>query len=65
MKNAGVYAKTIVAALGGIITAVAPYLSGYRWWPAIPAALTVVSVFLVPNAAPAPPAPPPAVPPKP
>jgi hypothetical protein len=64
MKNAGVYSKAIVAALGGIVTAVAPYLAMYRWWPAVPAVLTIISVFLVPNSDPVvEPPPAPAVPP--
>ena len=58
MKNAGVYAKTIIAVFGAVVTALGPYLATYRWWPAVPAVLTAVTVYLVPNAAPvaAPPA---------
>lgn len=52
LKNSGVYAKTIITALGGIVTAAAPYLAQYRWWPAVPAVLTIISVYLVPNAPP-------------
>lgn len=52
MKNAGVYAKTIIAVFGAAITALGPYLAAYKWWPAIPAVLTALTVYLVPNASP-------------
>lgn len=54
LKNAGVYAKTIVAVFGAIVTALTPYFANYRWWPAIPAVLTVLATYLIPNAAPVP-----------
>lgn len=57
LKNAGVYAKTIVAVFGAIITALTPYLAQYRWWPAIPSVLTVLATYLIPNADPVPDAP--------
>lgn len=61
MKNTGVYAKGIITVFGAVIIALGPYLASYRWWPAVPAVLTALTVFLVPNAQPVPAVPLPAV----
>jgi len=48
-KNAGVYAKGIVAVATGVIASLQPYYGSRPWFVALVAGLGALAVVLVPN----------------
>lgn len=49
MNNYQNYLKGIVAVLGAVLTALAPYAGSAHWYPVVTAVVTAVAVVLVPN----------------
>lgn len=49
LKNTGSVAKLVVSVLGTVATALPIYYGTAKWEPVVVAALTAVSVYLVPN----------------
>jgi hypothetical protein len=47
--NTGAYSKAIVAAIGTIISSLAPFYGGQKWFVVVSTTLAAVAVYLIPN----------------